>query len=101
MQGFFNVNIEDELSNFLGGNFHQDIESPEQALQDYIDRQSKDWIQILIYRAESFLNSNLSDNEKEEFIESNAEIYFPAIELKPIEWLNNVVEQLKKAVITK
>jgi hypothetical protein len=47
------------------------------------------------------LNSNLSDKEKEEFIESNAEIYFPSIGQTPIQWLTNVVEQLKNAVKTK
>jgi chromosomal replication initiation ATPase DnaA len=101
MQGPFNINVKEELSNFLGGNFHQDIESPEQALQDYIKRQNKKWMQILIDCAENFLNSNLSDKEKEEFIESNAEIYFPSIGQTPIQWLTNVVEQLKDAVKTK
>lgn len=42
--------------------------------------------------------SDLSIQEKEEFIEYYTEIYFPSLKLTPIEWLEQTVEKLKQAL---
>lgn len=46
----------------------------------------------------AFLKSDLSTQEKEEFIEFYAEIYFPSLKPTPIEWLEQTVETLKQAL---
>jgi hypothetical protein len=91
----------EELEDFLGGTFHQDISSPEQALNEFINEVSKECLLSTMKDCEKFLNSNLTKQEKESFIQNNAEVYFPAIELTPLQWLNKLVQQMKEAVKTK
>lgn len=84
-----------EIEDFLGGTFHQDIESPEDALEEFIKDTTQLGIRQTIDHCVNFLNSNLTDHEKEKIIQTNTEIYFPAIDLSPLEWLREVVYQLK------
>ncbi|KYC61567.1 hypothetical protein GWJ21_14495 [Bacillus coagulans] len=88
----------EELEDFLGGTFHQDISSPEQALDEFINEASKECLLFTIKYCDEFLNSELTKQEKENIIQNNVEIYFPAIELMPLQWLNKLVEQIKEAV---
>jgi hypothetical protein len=91
----------EELEDFLGGTFHQDIISPEQALDEFINGVSKECLLSTIQDCEEFLNSTLIKQEKENLIQNNTEIYFPAIELTPLQWLYKLVEQMKEAAKTK
>jgi len=91
----------EELEDFLGGTFHQDISSPEQALAEFINEVSMECLVFTIKICEEFLNSNLTQQEKGNIIQSNAEVYLPAIELNPVEWLTNLVEKMKDGVKTK
>lgn len=93
-----NYNFIEELEDFLGGTFHQDISTPEQALDEFINEASKECLLFTIRYCEDFINSDLTKQEKESIIQNNAEIYFPAIELTPLQWLNELVEQIKEAV---
>ena len=79
----------EKLEIFLGGTFHQDIESPESAIKEYSYLWKESLLDI-INVINDFLNSDLSIDEKNEFIEMNTEIYFPAIQKKPIDWLNEI-----------
>lgn len=88
----------EELEDFLGGTFHQDISSPEQALDEFINEASIECLLSTINDCEKFLNSNLTKQEKENIIQNNAEVYFPAIELTPLQWLNNLVGKMKEEV---
>ncbi|PJZ02125.1 hypothetical protein CPT06_01665 [Bacillus vallismortis] len=88
----------DELENFLGGTFHQDIQSPEHVLDEFIEEISKEGLLFTVKYCEEFLNSNLTKEEKEDIIKCNAEIYFPTIGLTPLEWLKSVILQLKEAI---
>ncbi|WP_042473859.1 contact-dependent growth inhibition system immunity protein [Bacillus ndiopicus] len=90
-----------ELEDFLGGTFHQDIDSPEQALDEFIKEASKECLLFTIKYSEEFLNSELTKQEKEKIIQNNAEIYFPAIELTPLQWLVQLIEQIKEVTKTK
>ena len=94
-------NYLEELEDFLGGTFHQDIISPEQAIDEFINEVSKECLLSTIKVCEQFLNSSLTKEEKKIIIENNAEIYFPAIKLTPLEWLNNLVKEMKEGVKTK
>ncbi|WIY63158.1 contact-dependent growth inhibition system immunity protein [Bacillus arachidis] len=88
----------EELGDFLGGTFHQDMNSPEEALEEFICESSKECLLFTIKYCEEFLNSEITVQEKGDFIESNAEIYFPAIGLTPVQWLISTVEQMKKSL---
>ncbi|MBD8046705.1 MULTISPECIES: contact-dependent growth inhibition system immunity protein [Clostridium] len=79
----------EKLEIFLGGTFHQDIESPENAIKEYSDLWKESLLDI-INAINDFMNSELSIDEKNEFIERNTEIYFPAMQKEPIVWLNEV-----------
>ncbi|XQY90017.1 contact-dependent growth inhibition system immunity protein [Metabacillus sp. HB246100] len=91
----------EELEDFLGGTFHQDISSPEQAIDEFIKEASIECLLSTITDCEKFLNSSLTKHEKENIIQNNAEVYFPAVELTPLQWLNNLVENMKEGVKTK
>lgn len=93
-------NYLEELEDFLGGTFHQDISSPEQALDEFINEVSRECLST-IKECEMFLNSKLTKQEKEDFIQNNTEIYFPAIAATPLQWVSKLVEQMQGAVITK
>lgn len=85
-----------ELEEFLGGTFHQDINSPEEALDEFINEVSKECLLSTIKDCEKFLKSNLTGEEKEDFIQNKVEIYFPSIDLTPLEWLSKIVVQMIK-----
>ena len=91
----------EELEDFLGGTFHQDISSPEQALDAFINEASIECLLSTIKHCEKFLNSNLTKQEKENIIQNSAEVYFPAIELNPLQCLNNLVDKMKEGMKTK
>lgn len=90
-----------ELKDFFEGTFHQDISSPEQALDEFINEVSKECLVSTINDCKEFLNSNLTRQEKEDFIKVNTEIYFPVIELTPLQWLCKLVERIQEAEKTK
>lgn len=91
----------EELEDFLGGTFHQDISSPEQALDEFINEVSIECLLSTIKDCEKFLNNSLTKQEKENIIQNNAEVYFPAIKLTPLQWLINLVEEMKEGAKTK
>ena len=91
----------EELGDFLPGTFHQDMESPEEALNEFIMEVTKICIENTKNDILSFLSSNLTDSEKEEFIKYNAYIYFPALNLTPVEWLKQTLKILKEAIKSK
>jgi len=91
-------NLKNELKNFLGGTFHQDIESPESALNEIIEEEDRQWLLEIISHIDEFIQSSITEQEKNEFIQNYAEIYFPALGVSPIEWLKKVATQLKEAV---
>ncbi|KAA6475143.1 contact-dependent growth inhibition system immunity protein [Bacillus swezeyi] len=93
-----NYDIFEELSDFLDGTFHQDMGSPEQALNEFISESSKECLAFTIQFCQEFLNSDISDQEKEDYIKSHCEIYFPAIGLTPIQWLKSLIEEIKEAI---
>lgn len=91
----------EELEDFLGGTFHQDISSPQQALDEFISEVTKECLLSTIKDCEELLNSDVTHQEKEDFIQQNTEVYFPEIELTPLQWLYKITEQMQEAVRTK
>ncbi|HFJ9441161.1 MULTISPECIES: contact-dependent growth inhibition system immunity protein [Bacillus] len=91
----------EELSDFLAGTFHQDIESLEFAINEFINEVTNICLENTIEDITAFLQSGLSVHEKEEFIIYNTEIYFPTLNLTPIKWLEQIIELLKRALKNK
>jgi CdiI immunity protein len=88
----------ERLRNFLLAYFNQDIESPEGALQEYIEENSEGAISVTLGQINTFLHEDLSEQVKEQFTEDNCDLYFPALELTPVEWLKQVQDEFKRAV---
>lgn len=88
---------EKDLKNFLGGNFHQDIESIEDALYESAN-ENKGYITKIVNYIDEFLASDISDEEKNKFITYNTDIYFHAIGKEPVEWLGEVNDFLKSTI---
>ncbi|SHH57226.1 contact-dependent growth inhibition system immunity protein [Virgibacillus chiguensis] len=94
--------LEEPVFQFLAGTFHQDIDSPEEALQELLTEESKEYLEFAIIFLTDFIESEYSDKEKNEYIQSCADgVYFPATGLKPLQWLYQVIEQIREAVKTK
>lgn len=88
----------EELGDFLAGTFYQDIESLEFAINELITEVTNICLENTIEDITAFLQSGLSVHEKEEFIIYNTEIYFPSSNLTPIEWLEQIIKLLKRAL---
>lgn len=88
----------EELIDFLGGYFHQDMEPLEEVWEEIVKDANKEYITLLVSEIERFLNSSLSYKEKEEFIKGNCEIYFPYINTTPLKWLIQLQKNLKGVI---
>ncbi|MEW9675251.1 hypothetical protein ABRT01_03540 [Lentibacillus sp. L22] len=77
---------EEPVFQFLAGTFHQDIESPEQALEELLVDETKEYLEYAIVFLSDFINSNYSNFEKNEYIQCCADgIYFPDLGLEPLQ----------------
>ncbi|WP_353854924.1 contact-dependent growth inhibition system immunity protein [Bacillus sp. Bos-x628] len=94
-----NINPDNPIFQFLAGSFHQDIDSPEEALQDLLEEESSEYLKDAIDFLTEFINSDYTDAEKNDYIQSCADgIYFPALGISPLQWLNNVTGEIRKKV---
>ena len=59
----------EELELFLEGTFHQDIDTPEEALRQYIYEVDLPLLKKISSIIKLFLDTNLKEEEKIEFIE--------------------------------
>ncbi|MDR3598047.1 contact-dependent growth inhibition system immunity protein [Clostridium sp.] len=82
----------EELKDFLSGTFHQDISSSESAIKEYAIEVGQEYTLFIVKCIKEFLNSNFTEEEKNNFIERNTELYFPAIDMTPVEWLEGVMK---------
>ncbi|MCY7965020.1 contact-dependent growth inhibition system immunity protein [Bacillus inaquosorum] len=95
------IKVSDPVFRFLGGHFHQDIESPEKALVEYLNEASQKLKERDLITLTEFVNNDYSKEDKNEFIEEAADgIYFPEDDITPLEWLKQVIEQIKEHLKT-
>ncbi|MGQ9007662.1 contact-dependent growth inhibition system immunity protein [Bacillus stercoris] len=91
------IKVSDPVFRFLGGHFHLDIESLEDAPNEYLNEASQKLKERDLIALTEFVNSDYSEANKNEFIEEAADgIYFPENDLTPLEWLKQAIEQIKK-----
>ncbi|MBV2240940.1 hypothetical protein KQR57_14030 [Bacillus inaquosorum] len=95
------IKVSDPVFRFLGGHFHQDIESPEKALDEYLNEASQKLKERDLITLTEFVNNDYSKEDKNEFIEEATDgIYFPEDDITPLEWLKQVIEQIKEHLKT-
>lgn len=91
--------LEEPVFQFLAGTFHQDIDSPEVALQELLTEESIEYLESAIVFLTDFIRSEYSEVQKNEYIQTCADgVYFPALGLQPLQWLYQVIKQIKEAV---
>lgn len=84
----------EELEDFLARTFHQDISNPDEALDDYINSVDVECLNSMKSIIIEFLESNISEEMKNKIITDNVEIYFPSLNMIPIEWLSRVLSRI-------
>lgn len=90
------IKVSDPVYQFLGGIFHQDIESPESALEEYLDEVSHKEQEDDVIALIEFINSEHSEEEKNDFIEEAADgVDFFSYEVSPLMWLKQVTQKIK------
>ncbi|WP_434785747.1 contact-dependent growth inhibition system immunity protein [Bacillus velezensis] len=79
----------------------KEYESPANALDKYLNEASQKLKERDLIALTEFVNSDYSEEDKNEFIEEAADgIYFPEDDITPLEWLKQVTEQIKKHLKT-
>ena len=86
------------LKNFLQAYFHQDIETPEATLEALLKEETPHYLSEVVAAATSFLASSLTEEEKNKFISSNCDLYFPALNKTPVIWLEMVIRKLQSTL---
>lgn len=85
----------EELSQFLSSYFHQDIETPLQGLEEFLQESNIDTRKQVIDTLNQFLSDNISEKEKEDFIKNHCELNFNHLNMKALEWLDGLYKTLK------
>ncbi|MED0585903.1 contact-dependent growth inhibition system immunity protein [Bacillus subtilis] len=93
------IEIYEPVFQFLGGIFHQDIETPESALDEYLEEIPKEEQETDIAALKDFINSDYSDEEKNDFIDEAADgVDVLSYGVSPIIWLEQVIQKLEKNI---
>ncbi|MED3603733.1 contact-dependent growth inhibition system immunity protein [Bacillus subtilis] len=95
------TNISEPVFQFLGGIFHQDIESPESALDEYLEEIPKEEQETDILALKDFINSDYTDEEKNDFIDEAADgVDIRSYGVSPLVWLEQVIQKIEKNIET-
>ncbi|MEC1623063.1 contact-dependent growth inhibition system immunity protein [Bacillus mojavensis] len=95
------TNISEPVFQFLGGIFHQDIETPESALDEYLEEIPKKEQETDIVALKDFINSAYSDEEKNDFIDEAADgVDIHSYGVSPLVWLEQVIQKIEKNIET-
>nr|WGD68586.1 contact-dependent growth inhibition system immunity protein [Bacillus subtilis] len=95
------TNISEPVFQFLGGIFHQDIETPESALDEYLEEIPKEEQETDILALKDFINSDYTDEEKNDFIDEVADgVDIRSYGVSPLVWLEQVIQKIEKNIET-
>ncbi|MEC1547473.1 contact-dependent growth inhibition system immunity protein [Bacillus rugosus] len=95
------IEVSDPVFRFLGGYFHQDIDSPESALDEYLEEIPKEEQETDIVALKDFINSDYTDEEKNDFIDEAADgVDILSYGVSPIIWLEQVIQKIEKNIET-
>lgn len=88
----------DELAQFLGSYFHQDMGSCSRALDEFLSHETMAYKMEILNLSEDFLASSLSEEEKTAFIEKHCEIYFKGMGTTALDWYKDVIKSIKASI---
>ncbi|SFD27815.1 hypothetical protein [Clostridium uliginosum] len=91
--------MRDDFINFLRGNFHQDIESVEDAIEEILDEGERDYLIYVTEFITIFLNSDISDENKINIVSENTAIYYED-KSQYIVLIMNILNSIKKKLET-
>ncbi|PJZ00513.1 hypothetical protein CPT06_11890 [Bacillus vallismortis] len=95
------IEVSDSVFGFLGGYFHQDIDSPDTALDEYLEEIPKEEQETDIAALKDFINSDYSDEEKNDFIDEAADgVDIRSYGVSPLVWLEQVIQKIEKNIET-
>ncbi|WP_338733275.1 contact-dependent growth inhibition system immunity protein [Bacillus sp. SG20033] len=95
------IKVSDSVFGFLGGYFHQDIDSPESALDEYLEEIPREEQETDIAALKDFINSDYSDEEKNDFIDEAADgVDIRSYGVSPLVWLEQVIRKIEKNIET-
>ncbi|BDG79488.1 hypothetical protein BSF_12170 [Bacillus subtilis] len=96
------IEVSDPVFRFLlGGYFHQDIETPESALDEYLEEIPKEEQETDIVALKDFINSDYSEEEKNDFIDEAADgVDILSYRVSPLVWLEQVIQKIEKNIET-
>lgn len=95
------IEVSDSVFWFLGGYFHQDIDSPESALDEYLEEIPKEEQETDIVALKDFINSDYTDEEKNDFIDEAADgVDIRSYGVSPLVWLERVIQKIEKNIET-
>ncbi|WP_367387321.1 contact-dependent growth inhibition system immunity protein [Bacillus vallismortis] len=95
------IEVSDPVFRFLGGYFHQDIDSPESALDEYLEEIPKEERENDVAALKEFINSDYSDEEKNDFIDEAADgVDILSYGASPLVWLEQVIQKIEKNIET-
>ncbi|PRR91754.1 contact-dependent growth inhibition system immunity protein [Bacillus atrophaeus] len=95
------IEVSDPVFRFLGGYFHQDIDSPEISLDEYLEEIPKEEQENDVAALKEFINSDYSDAEKNDFIDEAADgVDILSYGVSPIIWLEQVIQKIEKNIET-
>ncbi|WP_144664912.1 contact-dependent growth inhibition system immunity protein [Bacillus velezensis] len=93
------TNISEPAFQFLGGIFHQDIDTPESALEEYLEEIPKKEQENDVVALKAFIKSDYSDEQKNDFIEETADgVDINSYGLSPILWLGQIIQKIEKNI---
>lgn len=86
------IEVSGPVFRFLGEYFHQDIDTPESALDEYLGE---------IPKEEQETDIDYSDEEKNDFIDEAADgVDILSYGVSPIIWLEQVIQKIEKNIET-
>ncbi|ARV44661.1 contact-dependent growth inhibition system immunity protein [Bacillus inaquosorum] len=95
------IEVSDPVFRFLGGYFHQDIDSPESSLDEYLKEIPKEEQENDVVALKEFIKSDYSDEEKNDFIDEAADgLDILSYGVSPIIWLEQVIQKIEKNIET-
>ncbi|QPZ42221.1 hypothetical protein I7X10_20560 [Bacillus halotolerans] len=95
------IEVSDPVFRFLGGYFHQDIDSPESSLDEYLKEIPKEEQGNDVVALKEFIKSDYSNEEKNDFIDEAADgVDILSYGVSPIIWLEQVIQKIKKNIET-
>ncbi|WP_321388941.1 contact-dependent growth inhibition system immunity protein [uncultured Enterococcus sp.] len=81
------------LENFLQANFHQDISSIDEAIDEILNEEETDYLIEITRDLDWFLHSTIIDETKISFIKSNTDIYFEK-DKEYISFLKDIMDKI-------